>query len=179
MAKYGAGCSVWLDLVDASQFFNEAGLELAVGTADTSTFQPGVSPAWKAFIEGIAESKATVKGFYDQVNDAALFGEIRNGGSVLTYGPQGMVAVGDPARLVSVHATTVAESSPIGGAVLANVAYQGEGVVGFGQGWSCGQRCLRHVRVDPGPALPDLPVPAEPTHPQAQPLRRGFQRGAT
>lgn len=132
MAKYGAGCSVWLDLVDASQFFNEAGLELAVGTADTSTFQPGVSPAWKAFIEGIAESKATVKGFYDQVNDAALFGEIRNGGSVLTYGPQGMVAVGDPARLVSVHATTVAESSPIGGAVLANVAYQGEGVVGFG-----------------------------------------------
>lgn len=132
MPKYGAGCSVWLDLVDASQFFNDAALDLAVATADTSTFQPGVSPAWKAFIEGTAEAKATLKGFYDQVNDAALFGDIRNGGSVLTVGPQGMVAVGDPARLVSVHETTVAESSPIGGAVLVSTAYQGDGTVGFG-----------------------------------------------
>ena len=53
--RYGASCSVWLDLVDASVFFNDAGLELAIDTAETSTFQPGVSPAWKAFIEGLPE----------------------------------------------------------------------------------------------------------------------------
>lgn len=132
MAKYGAGCSVWLDLVDASQYFNEAGLDLGVGTAETSTFQPGVTPAWKAFIEGLAESKSTLKGYYDAVNDAAMAADLRNGGSILTYGPAGLVAVGDGARLVLVHETTIAESSPIGGAVLMNAAYQGEGVPGFG-----------------------------------------------
>lgn len=130
--KYGSGTSVWLDLVDASQFFNEAGIELAVETAETTTFQPGTSPAWRAFIEGVASSKVTIKGFYDQVNDAALFGNIRDGGSVLTYGPQGLVAVGDPARLVWVHDTAVAESSPIGGAVLVSSTFQGDAVVGLG-----------------------------------------------
>ena len=44
-------------------------------------------------------------GFYDLVNDAALMANIRDGGSVLTYGPQGLATVGDPARLVLVHAT--------------------------------------------------------------------------
>ena len=130
--KYGAGTSVWLDLVDASQFFNEAGIDLSVETAETTTFQPGVSPAWKAFIEGVASSKVTVKGFYDQVNDAAMFANIRDGGSVLTYGPQGIAAVGDPARLVLVHDTAVAESSPVGGAVLVSSSFQGDAAVGLG-----------------------------------------------
>ena len=130
--KYGAGTSVWLDLIDASQFFNEAGIDLSVETAETTTFQPGISPAWKAFIEGVASSKVTVKGFYDQVNDAAMFGKIRNGGSVLTYGPQGLVAIGDPARLVLVHDTAVAESSPVGGAVLMSAAFASDAAVGLG-----------------------------------------------
>ncbi len=132
MAKYGSGTSVWLDLVDASQFFNEAGIDVSVDTAETTTFQPGVSPVWKAFIEGVASSKVTVKGFYDQVNDAALFGNVRDGGSVLTYGPQGLAAVGDPARLVWVHDTAVAESSPVGGAVLVAAAVAGAAAVGRG-----------------------------------------------
>ena len=130
--KHGAGTSVWLDLVDASQFFNEAGIDLSVETAETTTFQPGVTPAWKAFIEGVASSKVTVKGFYDQVNDAAMVAKIRNGGSVLTYGPQGLVAIGDPARLVLVHDTAVAESSPVGGAVLMSATFAGDAPVGLG-----------------------------------------------
>jgi len=77
----------------------------------------------------VANSKVTVKGFYDLVNDAALFGNIRDGGSVLTYGPQGLVAAGDPARLVWVHDTAVAESSPVGGAVLVSSTFQGDAVV--------------------------------------------------
>ena len=141
--KYGAGTSVWLDLVDASQFFNEAGIDLSVETAETTTFQPGVTPAWKAFIEGVASSKVTVKGFYDQVNDAAMFANIRDGGSVLTYGPQGMVAIGDPARLVLVHDTAVAESSPIGGAVLVSSSFTGDAAVGLG--WT-----LHPVSIDTG-----------------------------
>jgi hypothetical protein len=144
-SKYGAQCSVWLDVVDESQFFNDAGLDLAVDTAETTTFQPGVSPAWKAFIEGLAAAKVTVKGFYDQVNDAAMMADVRNGGSTLTYGPAGLLTVGDLARLVWVHDTTVGESSPIGGAVLLNVAYQGDGTVGFGQ-------CLHAMTTDSGTA---------------------------
>ena len=130
--KYGAGTSLWLDLVDASQFFNEAGLDISVDTADTTTFQPGASPAWKAFIEGDASAKVTAKGFYDLVNDAVMMANIRDGGSVLTYGPQGIAAVGDPARLVWVHATSVAESSPVGGAVLLSAAFTGDAAVGLG-----------------------------------------------
>ena len=132
MARYGAVTSLWLDLIDASQFFNEAGLDLSVDTADTTTFQPGAAPAWKAFIEGDAQAKVTAKGFYDLVNDAALMANIRDGGSVLTYGPQGLVAVGDPARLVWVHATSIAESSPVGGAVLVSAAFTGDAAVGLG-----------------------------------------------
>ena len=143
MARYGAATSVWLDVVDESPFFNDAGLDVAVDTADTTTFQPGVSPAWKAFIEGVAASKVTVKGFYDLVNDAAMMADVRNGGSVLTVGPAGLVVVGDYARLVLVHDTTVGESSPIGGAVLLNVAYQGDGVIGWGQ-------CLHGMTADSG-----------------------------
>ncbi len=146
MARYGSGTSVWLDAVDASAFFNEAGIELSVETAETTTFQPGVSPAWKAFIEGVASSKVTVKGFYDAANDAALFGNIRDGGSVLTYGPQGLVAVGDPARLVLVHDTAVAESSPVGGAVLVSAAFAGDAAVGLG--W-----CLHPVAADSGTTI--------------------------
>ena len=59
MAKYGAGTSVWLDVVDESQFFNDAGLDVSVDTAETTTFQrarvgaavpvhpAGRIPAWK------------------------------------------------------------------------------------------------------------------------------------
>lgn len=130
--KYGAGTSVWLDAVDISQFFNEAAIDISVETAETTTFQPGVSPAWRAFIEGVASAKVTVKGFYDKANDAAMFANVADGGSVLTYGPQGIVAIGDPARLVLVHDTAVAESSPVGGAVLVSSTFQGDAAVGLG-----------------------------------------------
>jgi len=126
--RYGASCSVWLDLVDASVYFNDASLELAVDTAETTTFQA----SWRAFIEGAATSKATLKGFYDLVNDAAMFGNIRDGGSVLTYGPAGMLVIGDAARLVLAHDVQVGESSPVGGAVVVNAAFSGDAAVGIG-----------------------------------------------
>lgn len=130
--KYGAGCSVWLDIIDESPYFNEAAMDVGVDTAEVTTFQPGVSPAWKAYIEGLAGAKVTVKGFYDAVNDATMMADIRNGGSVLTYGPAGMIAIGDNARMALVHDTDVTESSPVGGAVIMSVAYQVDTAVGFG-----------------------------------------------
>ncbi len=141
--KYGAQCSVWLDVLDESPFFNDAGIDISVETADVTTFQPGVSPAWKAFIEGLATAKVSLKGFYDQVNDAAMMADVRNGGSVLTYGPAGLLAVGDLARLVWVHDTAVGESSPVGGAVILTVAHGGDGTVGWGQ-------CLHPLTTDAG-----------------------------
>jgi hypothetical protein len=141
--RFGAQTSVWLDAADASPFFHEAGIEVAVETAETTTFQPGASPAWKAFIEGTASAKASLKGYYDQTSDAALVANIRDGGSVLTYGPAGLLAVGDPARLLLVHEVAVAESSPIGGAVLASAGFTGDAAVGFG--W-----CLHPLSVDTG-----------------------------
>ncbi len=72
-----------------------------------------MTPAWKAFIEGTAYAKATLKGFYDQTSDAALVANVRDGGSVLTYGPAGLAAIGDPARLLLVHEVAIAESSPV------------------------------------------------------------------
>src|SRR5262249_27690004 len=68
---------------------------------------------------------------------------IRDGGSVLTYGPAGLLAVGDFARLVAVHTTDVAESSPVGGAVIASAAFAGDAAVGFG--W-----CLHPMTTDSG-----------------------------
>jgi hypothetical protein len=127
---HGKAASLWLDQYDVSQFFNELGLDFGIDTAETSTFQG----TWKTFIEGLAGAKIAAKGFYDKVNDAYLMTNIMDGGSVLTAVPGGSIpaAVGDTARLVFVHATDILESSPVGGAVLASVAYQSDQPVGFG-----------------------------------------------
>lgn len=127
---HGKAASVWMDNVDASQFFNEAATEISVDTAETSTFQAG----WKTFIEGVAGAKVAVKGFYDKVNDAYLATNIQDGGSVMTVIPGGSIpaAIGDQARLVLVHDVQFAETSPVGGAVLAAASYQGDTPVGFG-----------------------------------------------
>jgi hypothetical protein len=126
--KYGNNTSLWLDALDVSVYFNDLTTDVTVDTADTSTFQSG----WKAFIEGLPSSKVTAKGFYDATNDAELMTLIRNGGSILTAGPAGLLAIGDAARLVSIHETDVQEASPVGGAVSMSVAFQDSGVVGFG-----------------------------------------------
>lgn len=128
--KYGSKTELWLDGVDVSQYFNAAAFAVGVDTGETSTFKS----AWKAFIEGDASHTLTAGGFYDLNNDAAIAADIKNGGSVLTYFPAGSVAVGDLARLVLVHETTMNESSPVGGAVLMDVGFQGEGIPGFGYG---------------------------------------------
>lgn len=127
--KHGSKTELWLDAVDISQFFNAADLAIDIDVAESTTFKA----AAKTFEEGLAGSKFTAKGFYDKVNDAQLAAILRNGGSVLTYGPSGMAAIGDLARLVSIHESGLIESSPVGGLVLASFTAQDDGVVGYGQ----------------------------------------------
>jgi hypothetical protein len=127
--KHGKATELWLDAVDVSQYFNDLGVDISVDTAETSTFKG----TFKTYIEGVASSKVSAKGFYDLNNDAALATILRNGGSVLTTFPAGAVAIGDLARLVSVHETDLAESSPVGGAVVMSFAAIASGIVGFGQ----------------------------------------------
>lgn len=128
--KHGKLTELWLDNFDVSQYFNTAAWAATIDTADTSTFKN----TYRTFIEGVANSTLTASGFYDLTNDAAMAANIRDGGSVLTYFPAGCVAIGDLARLVSVHQTNMNESSPVGGAVLMDVAFQDDGVSGFGVG---------------------------------------------
>jgi hypothetical protein len=126
--SYGAKAQVWLDALDVSQYFHEMGLDVAVSTGNTTTFQA----TWETFIEGVAGAKVDLKGFYDAINDAEMMTLLRNGGSVLTVGPAGLLAIGDYARLISMHETGVAESSPVGGVVLMNAGILASGEVGFG-----------------------------------------------
>jgi hypothetical protein len=126
--KHGKNTSVWLDSVDVSQYFSDISFNATIATANTSTFGVG----WDTFIEGLAGSKVDAKGFYDLNNDAAMAANIRDGGSVLTYGPGGISAIGDMARLVNVHETAMVETSPVGGAVLMTVAFNSDNIAGFG-----------------------------------------------
>jgi hypothetical protein len=125
--KHGKSTSVWLDVLDLSVYFNDAALNVNVDTAETSTF----TATFKTFVEGVAKGEVNFKGYYDSVNDATLATTLRNGGSVLTYAPAGALAIGDLARLVSVHSTKLDESSPVGGAVLMDYSAQGDGIVGY------------------------------------------------
>lgn len=125
---YGSKCSVWLDVLDVSQYFNDSSLSIDVDTADTSTF----GGSWKTFIEGLPTSKIALKGYYDLNANAEFQGDVMNGGSIVTVGPGGLLAIGDYARLMDAHETSLAESSPVGGVVLTDVAFQGDTALGFG-----------------------------------------------
>lgn len=126
--KHGKATELWLDAINVSEFFNDLTLDVDVDVAETSTF----SGSYKTYIEGNAASKVTAKGFYDKVNDAALATALRNGGSVLTYFPAGATAIGDLGRLVSIHESSLGESSPVGGAVIMSYNAQGDAIVGYG-----------------------------------------------
>ncbi len=126
--RHGSKTELWLDAVDVSTYFNSLGFAIDIDIAESSTFKA----AAKTFEEGLAGAKVTAKGYYDKVNDAQLATILRNGGSVLTYGPGGMAAIGDLARLISIHETNLTESSPVGGLVLMSFTALGEGITGFG-----------------------------------------------
>lgn len=127
--KAGKSTELWLDAVDVSPYFNDAGFEINIDAGETSTFKA----TYKTFIEGLPGAKLPAKGYFDPVVDAQLATALRNGGSVATFFPAGAIAIGDLGRLVAVDETKLAESSPVGGVVLMTCEMQGTGVVGLGQ----------------------------------------------
>ena len=59
--RYGAKALVTVNAVDLSAYCDDAGLDVGVETAETTTF----SSSWKTFIEGLASAKFSLKGNFD------------------------------------------------------------------------------------------------------------------
>ena len=125
--KHGKDTEVWIGAFDVSTFCDAADLSTAVETGDTTTFKSD----WKTALPGLATAKMDVKGKFDPTA-APYFTDLIQTASVLTYGPAGMAAIGDVARLIGVNETAYAESAPVGGIVAFSSSFLSDAAVGFG-----------------------------------------------
>ena len=129
--RYGAKAVVTVNAVDISAYCDDAGLDIGVETAETTTF----SATWKTFIEGLASAKFSLKGNFDPTAStgpaAVLTGLIGGGPKTVVFSPAGTVAT-ELKRTVSAILTAYAETSPVGGKVTFTATFQGTGAVTFG-----------------------------------------------
>jgi len=129
--RYGAKAVVKVNAVDLSAFCDDGGLDVGVDTAEVTVF----GATWKAFIEGLASSKFSLKGNFDPTVTtgpaAVLTGLIGGGAKTVEFDPAG-TASGELKRTVSAILTGYTESSPVGGKVTFTAAFQGTGAVTFG-----------------------------------------------
>ena len=129
--RYGAKALVTVNAVDLSAYCDEAGLDVGIDTAETTTF----SATWKTFIEGLAVAKFSLKGNYDPTVTtgpaAVLTGLIGGGGKSVVFNPAG-TASGELKRTVSAILTNYTETAPVGGKVPFTATFQGTGAVTFG-----------------------------------------------
>ncbi len=128
--RYGAKALVTVNAVDLSAYCDDAGIDVGVETAETTTF----NASWKTFIEGLASAKFSLKGNFDPTVSsgpaAVLTGLIGGGAKTIVFNPAG-TAVGELKRTVSAILTAYTESSPVGGKVTFTAAFQGTGAVTF------------------------------------------------
>src|SRR5512139_1188731 len=124
--RYGAKAVVTVNAVDISAYCDDAGLDIGVETAETTTF----SATWKTFIEGLAYAKFSLKGNFDPTAStgpaAVLTGLIGGGPKTVVFSPAGTVAT-ELKRTVSAILTAYAETSPVGGKVTFTATFQGTG----------------------------------------------------
>jgi hypothetical protein len=129
--RYGAKALVTVNAIDLSSYCDDAGLDVGVETAETTTF----ASSWKTFIEGLASAKFSLKGNFDptvSVGPAAVLTSLIGGGAkTIVFNPAG-TAVGELKRTVSAILTAYAETSPVGGKVTFTATFQGTGAVAFG-----------------------------------------------
>ena len=129
--RYGAKALVTVNAVDLSAYCDDAGLDVGIDTAETTTF----SATWKTFIEGLAVAKFSLKGNFDPTVTtgpaAVLTGLIGGGAKSVVFNPAG-TATGELKRTVSAILTAYTEGSPVGGKVSFTAAFQGTGAVTFG-----------------------------------------------
>jgi hypothetical protein len=126
-ALHGKGTTVLFNEFNASGYLNAAGVDIAVDTADSTTFGKG----WKTYEAGLAVATLPFSGVYDP-----LFTELRTelgvDSGVLTLSPGGGAAIGDRARMALATATNYAESSPVGGVVAFTWNVQSQAPLGLG-----------------------------------------------
>jgi hypothetical protein len=129
--RYGAKALVTINAVDLSAYCDDAGIDISVATANTTTF----SATWETFIEGLASSKFTLKGNFDPtvtVGPAVvLTGLIGGGAKTVVFNPAG-TASGELKRTVSAILTGYGETAGVGGKVTFTASFQGTGAVTFG-----------------------------------------------
>ena len=129
--RYGAKALVTVNAIDLSSYCDDAGLDVGVETAETTTF----ASSWKTFIEGLASAKFSLKGNFDPTTStgpaAVLTGLIGGGAKTIVFNPAG-TAAGELKRTVSAILTAYAETSPVGGKVTFTATFQGTGAVTFG-----------------------------------------------
>lgn len=114
---HGKGTSVILDAVNLSPFLNQADVQYDADTGETTTFQA----TWKSFLAGAGQAKADLAGYYDPTeltmrNLVGADASLTSG--LLTISPASIPpAIGDRAHLLSILASSYAESDPVGGIV--------------------------------------------------------------
>ena len=95
--RYGAKALVTVNAVDLSAYSDDAGLDVGIDTAETTTF----NASWKTFIEGLASAKFSLKGNFDPTVTsgpaAVLTGLIGGGAKSVVFNPAG-TAVGELKR---------------------------------------------------------------------------------
>lgn len=129
---HGKNTQVFLDALDISAYLNAADFSTDVDTAESSTF----TATWKTAIAGQMQSKLETAGYYDPALTKFSPAYLVGSGGVLTYGPNGMQAAGNAARLIQVANTAYAESSPVGGIVAFKWSVMSDAPVGFGTVWN-------------------------------------------
>jgi len=129
--RFGAKALVTVNAIDLSAYCDDAGLDIGIETAETTTF----SATWKTFIEGLAGAKFSLKGNFDPTlvtgPAVVLTGLIGGGAKSVVFNPAGTVT-GELKRTVSAILTAYTESAPVGGKVTFTATFQGTGAVAFG-----------------------------------------------
>ena len=129
--RYGAKSLVTVNAVDLSAYCDDAGLDVGIDTAETTTF----AATWKTFIEGLASAKFSLKSNFDPTlvtgPAVVLTGLIGGGAKSVVFNPAGTVT-GELKRTVSAILTAYTESAPVGGKVTFTATFQGTGAVAFG-----------------------------------------------
>lgn len=144
---HGRKCRVVLDKFDFTGLFKGAEFKANVDTADVSVF----GTDWKAFVPGQVGSTLSLDGFYDNSQQASVTALVAVPTPfVATIGPAGL-AVGDMARLIQAETTDFTQSSPIGDAVLMNLALLSTQETGLG--WCVSSPTANTVGTSTGTAV--------------------------
>lgn len=123
--KHGRLAETWLDGINATQYLNSFDFDSKTDTADSTVFQK----TWKTAITGASKVVTTAHGFYEPANGAF---QPPLSDSVLTYGPAGLLVVGDLARLIDADETSFKQAAPVGGIVAFDLGFESSDTVGFG-----------------------------------------------